>query len=196
MLAKAGSVGRPVPGVAVEVVDAAGNPLPEGMVGEIRSRPLWALRRDGDGENPGRGFERIAGGWSYPGDFGYFDAEGFLYLKGRGTEIIRRGAGEVFAAEIEAVLAAHPDVAEAAVIGRPRAGDADEIIAFVVRRGALDHDALAVFCRARLAGDRWPDQIYYMDALPRVSGKVDRVQLLTTLAEGGHRIAQPNAGRS
>jgi acyl-CoA synthetase (AMP-forming)/AMP-acid ligase II len=165
------------------------------MVGEIRSRPLWALRRDGDGENPGRGFERIAGGWSYPGDFGYFDAEGFLYLKGRGTEIIRRGAGEVFAADVEAVLAGHPAVAEVAVVGRPRSGAADEIVAFVVRHGALEHETLAEFCRARLAADCLPDLIYYAGALPRIGNKLDRVQLLkTALTEAGQRVARQNAG--
>ena len=159
MIAHPTSVGRPPRGLEISVVDAAGRALSAGIPGEIRTRPLYAVERCREsGEAPARG-ERIADGWCYTGDIGYFDAEGFLYLKGRGIDIIRRGAVEIFAAEIEAVLVAHPAVADAAVVGLPVVGQADEVVAFVVKRGELAHDDIARHCRERLRATQLPDRV-------------------------------------
>ena len=133
---------------------------------------------------PGRRGERIVDGWCYTGDIGHLDADGFLYLKGRGTDLIRRGGLELFAPTIEAVLVAHPGVAEAAVVGLPVVGRGDEIVAFIVKRGEFAHDNIARHCRERLQPSQLPDRVFYLDALPRIpGGKVNRIRLLEAAAE-------------
>lgn len=186
--AKADTVGSIVPGMEVEVVGPLNAALPVGAAGSIRCRPLFAQGQCA--EDSGRGSEYIEDGWCYTGDIGFFDADGFLHLKGRGTDIIRRGAVEVFAPEIETVLLSHPAVADAAVVGVPRPGRSDEIVAFVVKRGDLAHDEIARHCGARLAADRLPDRIFYTEVLPRIpGGKVNRVRLLEAAAEEIARLA-------
>ncbi len=183
MIAKPDSVGVPVPGMTVEVVGPSGTPLPSGVAGAVRCRPVFT-RGPCPEDLPRPGGERIENGWCYTGDIGLLDGDGYLYLKGRGTDVIRRGGVEVFAPEIEAVLVAHPAVADAAVIGLPVRGRGDEIVAFIVKRGALDHDEIARHCRERLAPGRLPDRVYYVDALPRIpGGKVNRVRLLEVAGE-------------
>jgi acyl-CoA synthetase (AMP-forming)/AMP-acid ligase II len=182
MIAHPDSVGRPQ--TEVEIVDPMGRPVPVGVDGEIRSRPLKAQERCRESSPPVAGGERIVDGWCYTGDIGHLDADGFLYLKGRGTDIIRRGGIDLFAPEIEAALIAHPAVADAAVVGLPRAGRGDEVVAFVVKRGDLAHDDLARHIRARLTQGRYPDRVFYLDALPRIpGGKVNRIRLMEVAAE-------------
>ena len=107
-------------------------------------RPLMAQERCSESGGANASGERIADGWCYTGDIGRLDAEGYLYLKGRGTDLIRRGGIELFAPEIESVLVAHPGVADAAVVGLPVVGRSnDEIIAFIVKHGELAHDDIA-----------------------------------------------------
>jgi long-chain acyl-CoA synthetase len=182
MREKAETVGRPPEGVAVEIVDRDGRLLPRGEIGEVRCRPLWA-RRLGE-ETAFRGAERIEGEACYPGDMGLLDSDGYLHLKGRAADLIRREGSEIFAPEIEAVIASHPSVAEVAVIGLPSPTRGEEIVAFVVKHGALDHDELGRFCRARLAPEHLPDRVYYTDALPRIAGqKPDRLRLQALAAD-------------
>jgi acyl-coenzyme A synthetase/AMP-(fatty) acid ligase len=176
MATKADTVGRPAEGMTIEIVDGAGRVLPPGEIGEVRCRPLWALRLDT--EMVSRGTERVENGWCYPADIGLLDEDGYLYLKGRTADLIRREGTDIFAPEIEAVIASHPAVAEAAVIALPSTTRGQEIIAFVVKHGAIDHDELGRFCRARLAPERLPDRVYYTDAIPRIAGqKPDRLRL-------------------
>ncbi len=180
MAAKAGSVGRPVPGVALEIVDDDDRVLPAGAAGRIRCRaPTMSLGRCP--EDAGAGAEYFRDGWYYPGEIGALDAEGYLSLRGRAAEAIRRGGVAIYAPEIEEALLAHPGIAEVAVVGRPPAdaGGREEAVAFVVRRGALSHDELARYCRERLAPARWPDRVFYADSLPRLpGGKIDRLRLV------------------
>jgi long-chain acyl-CoA synthetase len=178
MATKSDTVGRPPPRVEVQIVDSAGRPVPVGMPGELRCRPLWALPFGSqDAVTSG---ERIVDGWCYTADVGFFDAEGYIHLRGRGADVIRRGAVEIFAPEIEAVLAAHPAIAEAAVIGLRRAGqtEREEIVAFIVKRGEFDHADLVRHCRERLPPAQQPDRVYYADMLPRIAGgKLNRIRL-------------------
>jgi fatty-acyl-CoA synthase len=154
------------------------------MDGEVRSRPLKAQARCSESGPPPAGGERIVDGWCYTGDIGHLDADGYLYLKGRGTDIIRRGGIELFAPEIEAVLIAHPGVADAAVVGLPVIGQEDQVVAFIVKRADLVHDDLARHCREQLKPGRWPDRVFYLDALPHIpGGKVNRIRLLEIAAE-------------
>jgi acyl-CoA synthetase (AMP-forming)/AMP-acid ligase II len=179
------SVGRPAPGIEVTIADSSGRLLPAGAAGEIRLRPLMAQERCSESGGANASGERIADGWCYTGDIGSLDAEGYLYLKGRGTDLIRRRGIELFASEIEAVLVAHPGVADAAVVGLPVVGRSnDEIIVFIVKHGELAHDDIARHCRERLQPGQLPDRVFYLDALPRIpGGKVNRFRLLEAAAE-------------
>lgn len=190
---KSDGVGQVLPTLQVEIVDDNGIVLPRGMFGKIRCRGRLMPR--GCPEDAGqRRSEYISGGWYYPGDIGAFDTEGYLHLRGRVADVIRRGGREIYAAEVEAALIAHPLVADAAVIGVPiSATAAHEMVAFVVPRGALTHDEIVRHCRARLPPDRLPDRIYYPNDLPRIAGsKVNRRRLLEIAAE--ERAQQVGAG--
>jgi len=175
--AKAESVGRPVAGVVVDIVDDRDQPLPVGSYGNIRCRSeLVSLGRCGDDQRDSA--EQFRDGWYYPGDIGALDAEGYLHLRGRVAEIIRSGATEVFGPDVTAAIAAHPAVADAAVVGIPSPTRGEEVVAFVVKRGTLEHEELVRHCRAVLTPPQRPERIYYIDALPRIAGgKLDRAQL-------------------
>ena len=184
MITHSDSVGRPAPGIDVSIVDGAGRALPAGVAGEIRLRPLMAQERCRESGEPHSSGERIADGWCYTGDIGHLSTEGYLYLKGRGTDLIRRGGIEIFAPEIEAVLVAHPAVDDAAVIGVPVVGRGDQVVAFIVKQDELAHDDIARHCRARLQASQLPDRVFYLDALPRIpGGKVNRLRLLETAVD-------------
>jgi acyl-coenzyme A synthetase/AMP-(fatty) acid ligase len=182
MAEKADTVGRAAEGLTIEIVDDQGRTLPTGAIGEIRCRPLWALRL-GD-ELPARAAERIEDGWCYPADIGFLDGDGYLHLKGRAADLIRREGVEIFAAEIEAVIASHSGVADVAVVSLPSPTRGEEIVAFVVKRGAIDHEELGRYCRARLAPERLPDRVFYTESLPLLAGqKPDRLRLRALAAD-------------
>jgi len=122
----------------------------------------------------------LADGWFHTGDLASLDAEGWVRIVGRKRERILRGGHSVFPPEVEAVLLAHPGVAEAAVIGVPHAELGEEVTGFVVTRpGArVDADELLAFCRERLAGYKYPRRITLLAALPRsATGKVLKAKL-------------------
>ena len=172
--AKAESVGRAVPGVELEIVDRHGAPCPPGTVGRLRCRGNTAATRF-EGAADASGAERFADGWYYPGEFGYLDADGFLYLKGRVAEVVRRSGVELYPTDVEEALASHPAVREVAVVGVPSQMHGEELVAVVVRNGEPSHDDIAQHCRARLTPEKWPDRIFYAAALPAAGGgKPDR----------------------
>lgn len=175
---KPGTVGRPVPGMQIEVVDEAGLPVPQGAFGRLRCRAESLATGPCPEDAATAGPEYFRDGWYYPGDLCSQDEDGYLVLKGRGADVLRRRGVEIFAGDIESALRAHPSVRDASVIGRPSSIIGEEIIAFVVARGAPRHEELAQHCRAVLTTERWPDQVFYIDALPHnAAGKVERLQL-------------------
>jgi long-chain acyl-CoA synthetase len=134
--ARPGSVGRPTPLVDLRVVD-----------GEIQVRSAAVMTGYwGCPENP-----VSADGWLATGDQGRLDEDGFLYVTGRAKDVVIRAGENVSCPRVEAVLAAHPAVAEAAVIGLPDADVGERVAAVVVLRAACTPDELAAFARARLA---------------------------------------------
>jgi long-chain acyl-CoA synthetase len=194
--AKAASVGRPTSGVEVEIVDRAGVACPVGTIGRLRCRGKTSakafLALGATNEN-----ERLADGWYYPGEIGYLDRDGFLFLKGRAADLIRRSGVEIFPTEIEEALAAHPAVREVAVVGLPSAALGEELVAVVVTSSSDSHAELAGHCRARLAPEKWPDRIFYAASLPVTSGgKPDRARLRAILLEQTGRQAQGVAART
>jgi len=119
----------------------------------------------------------IRDGWLHTGDLGYFDADGYLFVLDRRTDLIVSGGENVYPAEVEAVLLAHPAVDEAGVVGMPD-GEWGQVVVAAVRPSVgatLDSDELLEFCRARLARYKVPREIKFVVELPRnASGKLLR----------------------
>ena len=119
-------------------------------------------------------------GWLHTGDVGHIDEEGFLWVEGRLDDVIITGGENVAPAEVEGVLAAHPDVVEAAVVGRPHPEWQNAIVAVLVMRDGAEPDAeeLREWCSGRLARFKVPKQFEPVAELPRTaSGKLLRDQL-------------------
>ncbi len=181
--AMAASVGRAAPGIEIEIVDAHGGPCATGTIGRVRCRGRTSAGAFVTTAEPSE-TERFADGWYYPGEFGYLDGDGYLFLKGRVSDVVRRSGIELFPTEIEEALASHPGVREAAVVGVPSAPHGHELVAVVVKEGEPSHNDIAQHCRARLTPEKWPDRIFYAAALPMTSGgKPDRVQVRTMVQE-------------
>jgi acyl-CoA synthetase (AMP-forming)/AMP-acid ligase II len=175
---KHGSIGIPIPGVELRVVDEAGRELATGETGHLVAR--------GDNVTPGyldepEGTAAILhDGWLWTGDLASRDADGFLFHQGRSTEILKIGGHRVSPIEIEHVLAGHPDVAEAAVVGVKHDLMGEVPAAFVVPKpGCTPAEAdLRRFCRERLPAYKVPASFTLVDALPRnEAGKLLRAQL-------------------
>jgi acyl-CoA synthetase (AMP-forming)/AMP-acid ligase II len=160
------SCGRPMMGGRVRIVDSDGKDLPPRQVGEI----LYS------GENLMAGYwarpeataRAIRGGWFHTGDAGYVDEEGFIFLRDRIKEMIITGGENVYPAEVEAALMAHPEVLECAVIGVPDVKWGETVKAVVVRRqgASVTETALIEWSRDKLAGFKRPTSVDFVDALP------------------------------
>ncbi|WP_205189732.1 class I adenylate-forming enzyme family protein, partial [Burkholderia sp. LMG 13014] len=167
------SVGVPIPGVEMRIVAPDGTDVPPGEVGEIRVR----------GPNVMLGYYRNADatraavspdGWLSTGDLARQEADGAVTIAGRSKELIIRSGFNVYPVEVEQVLNAHPDVVQAAVIGRAVEGN-EEVLAFVelVPGATADEAALHAWCAERLAPYKRPAHLRVLDALPAAStGKV------------------------
>ena len=119
-------------------------------------------------------------GWLRSGDAGYLDADGYLYIHDRVKDMIVSGGENIYPAEIESVLMAHPEVADAAVIGVPHERWGESVKAIVVRApdATVDEAALIAFCRERLAHYKCPTSIDWSEVLPRnPSGKILKREL-------------------
>jgi malonyl-CoA/methylmalonyl-CoA synthetase len=177
----AGAVGRPLPGVEVDVVRDDGAPAPEGEPGELRVRSTQMFSGyHGDDGATAASFDED--GRFRTGDTGVRDGAGVIRLLGRtSVDIIKSGGYKISALEIEAALRDHPAVAEIAVVGEPDATWGERIAACVVLRAgaALGLDELQAFARERLAPYKLPRALRLLPALPRnAMGKVMKKQLL------------------
>ncbi len=165
----------PLPGIEVRIEGETGEVLAAGRAGEICVRgPTVMTGYLGRPEETARA---LRGGWLHTGDVGLIDARGWLRVLDRRQDLVVSGGENIYPTEIEAVLAAHPEVAEAAVGGEPDADLGQRVVAAVVLRpGArCDEDALRAFCRGRLAGYKVPRRLLFVAELPRTSsGKVLR----------------------
>jgi long-chain acyl-CoA synthetase len=188
-----GSVGIPVPGVQVRIVADDGTPLPAGHNGEIVLRGpnvMAGYWRDEDGTA-----RALAGGWLHTGDVGHLDDDGYLTIVDRKKDLIIRGGFNVFPRDVEDVLAQHPAVAAAAVVGRPDPRLGEEVVAFVALRdgGGSSVEDLLGFARERLAATTCPRDIRIVHDIPLTAvGKVDRKRLRAQVAAES-RAAQPSA---
>jgi acyl-CoA synthetase (AMP-forming)/AMP-acid ligase II len=169
------TVGRGTFRVEVEVVDEHDQALPRYEVGRLRFRGpgVATVFLDEDGVR-----QHSPAGWFYPGDLGSLDSAGFISLRGREKDLINRGGINVYPAEIERVLAAHPAVREAAVTGRPSAVHGEEVAAFVVAATPVGSEELLSWCKARLAPYKLPREIHFVPELPKTNfGKVRKSEL-------------------
>lgn len=176
-IAKRGSVGRVIPTVAARVVDQNMNDVPVGEVGEIvyRAPTLMSCYWN----NPEATAEAFAGGWFHSGDLVRMDSDGYVWVVDRKKDMIISGGENIYCAELENVLASHPDIVEVAVIGR-----ADEkwgevpIAVAAVTNDDLRIEDLGEFLTDRLARYKHPKALEIVDALPRnPAGKVLKTEL-------------------
>ena len=177
--ARLASVGQPLPGVELRILDPAGQPLPAGEIGEIATRSLANMT--GYYNLPQATAATIDGeGWLHTGDAGYLDADGYLFLKDRIKDLIISGGENVYPAEVEVAICDHPDVAEVAVIGVPDAKWGEAGKAVVVAKPGTDPEAASIiaWARARIAAYKTPRYVEFVAALPRnASGKILRREL-------------------
>jgi fatty-acyl-CoA synthase len=172
------SVGRPMPLTEVKVVGDAAQALPPGEVGEVWVRSPAVS--PGFWERPEADAETFVDGWCRTGDLGRIDADGFLSLAGRAKDMIRSGAENIYPAEIEAVITAAPEVADAAVVGvpDPKYHEVGCAVLVPIAGARVDLDGLRRFCSERLAKYKIPKYFVVAEELPRTpSGKVKKFEL-------------------
>jgi long-chain acyl-CoA synthetase len=173
-----GSVGLPVPGVELRVVDDDDQELPRGEVGEICCRSPFLMQ--GYWRAPELTDEAMRDGWFHTGDLGYVDEEGYLYVVDRKKDLIIRGGFNVYPRDVEDALLEHPAVALAAVVGRPDERHGEEVVAFVSLRNGSDvaGDELVAFAKERIGGYKYPREVRIVPDVPLTPvGKVDRKAL-------------------
>jgi long-chain acyl-CoA synthetase len=174
-----GSIGRPVPGIELRLVDEHGGDALVGDSGEIwiRGANIFSGYLN-DSEATSRVL--TSDGWLRTGDIAVVDDAGHLFMVDRAKDLIIVSGFNVFPAEVEGVLMSHPDIAEATVVGTPHPHTGEAVRAYVVSRNGvhLDEDAIIDFCRTKLARYKCPSKVLLVDSLPRnISGKVQRYAL-------------------
>ncbi|KKW64115.1 fatty-acid--CoA ligase FadD5 [Mycolicibacterium elephantis] len=184
---KLGSVGKVIPTVAARIVDDDMNDVPIGEVGEIVYRAPTLMA--GYWNNPQATAEAFAGGWFHSGDLVRQDEEGYIWVVDRKKDMIISGGENIYCAEVENALAAHPAIAEVAVIGRQDEKWGEVPVAVVAlgqdTGGDLDLRDLDEFLSERLARYKHPKALEVVDALPRnPAGKVLKTELRQRFAAG------------
>ncbi|MBL8490124.1 MAG: AMP-binding protein [Rhodocyclaceae bacterium] len=178
------SVGRPLRVNEVRVLDEAGRFLPVGQEGEVVVRGdnvmIGYLAADGQPLTP------WADGWFHTHDLGYVDADGFVYLTGRKSDIINRGGHKISPVEVENVLMQHPGLRDVVVVGVPHAMLGEDAIACVVRNSGADCGTVELlhFAQERLPAFKVPTSFQFHDKLPRTGpGKINRKKFAAAVAE-------------
>jgi long-chain acyl-CoA synthetase len=167
------SCGRLMFGARAKIIGHEGEVLPPGEIGEICYQGESLMT--GYWARPEATADAIRDGWFHSGDAGYVDENGFIFVKDRIKDMIVSGSENVYPAEIEAVLAAHVDIVECAVIGVPDKKWGETVKAIVVKRdnSALTEDELIEWMRDKVAGFKRPRSVDFVDKLPRnASGKL------------------------
>jgi long-chain acyl-CoA synthetase len=170
-----GSVGVPVPGVELRVVDDDDQDVPCGEVGELCCRSPFLMQ--GYWRAPELTADAVRGGWFHTGDLGYLDDDGYVYVVDRKKDLIIRGGFNVFPRDVEDALLEHPAVAVAGVVGRPDERHGEEVVAFVSLRNGTDvtGDELVAFAKERIGGYKYPREVRVVPDVPLTPvGKVDR----------------------
>jgi acetyl-CoA synthetase len=178
-----GSMGRPIPGHVVDVVDEAGTPVPIGTVGEVAIRspdPVMFLEYWG---NPEATAEKYVGAWCLTGDLARKDEQGYLWFVGRKDDVITSSGYRIGPAEIEDCILKHPAVSMVAVVGSPDPVRTEIVKAFIVLKpdtqaGPNLEEEIKTFVKIRLAAHEFPREIAFVDRLPlTATGKIMRKDL-------------------
>ncbi|HEX2097201.1 MAG TPA: long-chain fatty acid--CoA ligase [Solirubrobacterales bacterium] len=164
---KPGSIGTPLEGVELRVVDENDNEVEQGEVGEIVIRGHNVMK--GYWQRPEATEEAMRGGWFHTGDMARMDEEGYFYIVDRKKDLIIRGGYNVYPREVEEVLYEHPKVREAAVVGIPHDEWGEEIGAAVVPHEGeeLSAEEVSSYVKERIAAYKYPRVVWFLDALPK-----------------------------
>ena len=177
---KVGSIGTPIEGVEMKVVDDDGKEVPQGEVGEIAIKGHNVMK--GYWQRDDATKEVMRDGWFHTGDMATIDDDGYFFIVDRKKDLIIRGGYNVYPREIEEVLYEHPAVAEAAVVGVPHGELGEEVGAAVtLKEGeSVDEDALRDFIKEQVAAYKYPRQIWFVDELPKgPTGKILKREIQT-----------------
>lgn len=175
---KAGSVGVPIPDVALSIRNEAGEDVPVGQTGEICIRGGNVMR--GYWNQPGETAKALRDGWFYTGDVGHRDSENYYFITDRKKDMLLVNGINVYPREIEEVLYQFPGVKEAAVVGIPDPRRGEQPAAFIVvnEGSVVDEKALIRFVRSKLADYKTPRRVTFLPALPRnATGKILKTAL-------------------
>ncbi|HEX3241144.1 MAG TPA: long-chain fatty acid--CoA ligase [Solirubrobacterales bacterium] len=170
---KPGSIGTPLEGVEVRVVDEDDNEVPQGEVGEIVIRGHNIMK--GYWQRPDATAEAMRGGWFHSGDMARTDEDGYFYIVDRKKDLIIRGGYNVFPREVEEVLYEHPKIREAAVVGIPHEQLGEEVGAAVVLHDGeeLSPEEVSAYVKENLAAYKYPRAVWFLDELPKgPTGKI------------------------
>ena len=177
---KLGSMGRPIPGIELAVVDDDGNPAPPGQEGDLVARPGWPSMFQTYWRNDEMYQSKFKKGWYYSGDRARMDEDGYFWFIGRADDVINTAGHLVGPFEVESALVEHPAVAEAGVIGKPDPIAMEVVKAFVALREGYEPSEplrreLMRFARGKLAAGTAPREIDFLPGLPKTrSGKIMR----------------------
>jgi long-chain acyl-CoA synthetase len=176
---KPGSIGTPIAGVEMKLVDDAGGEVDRGEVGEIVIRGHNVMK--GYWRKPDATAEAIsADGWFRSGDLAVMDDDGYFFIVDRKKDMIIRGGYNVYPREIEEVLYSHPAVREAAVVGVPHPELGEEVAAAVALKpdGLVTEDELRDFVKEQVAAYKYPRLVWFVDELPKTAtGKILKREL-------------------
>lgn len=173
-LKKIDCIGQPTLHTKIKIVDSRGNELPTGHEGEIVVQTPYLF--EGYLRNPEATAEVLRDGWFYTGDIGKIEAENhtyYLYIMGRSKDIIISGGYNIYAEEVERVIARHPDVQEVVVIGVPDEEWGEAVKAVVVLKPSSQADEREIidFCKANLASYKKPQSVDFITSLPRTGAE-------------------------
>ncbi len=177
-LKKVGSIGLPMKGTEMRIVDDAGNPLPVGVAGEIVLRGPMLMK--GYWKKPKETAEVLRNGWLHTGDVGYMDEDGYFWITDRKKDLIIKAGENISPRTIEEVLCKHPKVTEAAVIGIKDDLYGEDIKAFIVLQpeASASSEEIIEYCRAKLPNFLVPREVAFMKSLPKnLLGKVLKKEL-------------------
>jgi long-chain acyl-CoA synthetase len=172
---KPGSIGTPIRGVQMRVVDNSDHEVPQGEVGEIVIQGPNVMK--GYWQRPEATAEAIRDGWFHTGDLARVDEDGYFFIVDRKKDMIIRGGYNVYPREIEEVLYEHPAVAEAAVIGLPHSALGEEVAAAVALKpgAAVTVEELRDYVRGQVAAYKYPRHVWIVDVLPKgPTGKIQK----------------------
>lgn len=173
-----GSVGLPINGYQVRIVDESDHDLPRGEPGEVLCKSKGVMK--GYWKSPELTAEVLRDGWLHTGDIGRLDDDGYLYIVDRKKDLVIRGGFNVFPRDVEDAMLEHPAVAAAGVVGRPDKTLGEEVVAFVsLRPGvAATEQELIDFAKTKLGAHKYPREVHVVDVIPLTPvGKVDRKSL-------------------